>query len=75
MRTRALRWTVGLEQLRALPLAPPSTNDINPILLACLYALFMRFPQLFSLPYFGLLLVYPGVKTYHLFNFFMLFRE
>ncbi len=40
IRTRALRRTAGLEQLRALPLAPPSTNDINSTLLAYLYVLF-----------------------------------
>ncbi len=40
LRTRAFRRTAGLEQLRALPLAPPSTNDINPTLLAWLCGLF-----------------------------------
>ncbi len=32
--------TADLEQLRAFPLALPATNDINPTLLAHLYALF-----------------------------------
>ncbi len=31
---------VDLEQLRAFPLAPAATNDINPTLLASLFALF-----------------------------------
>ncbi len=34
--------TAGREQLHALPLAPPSTNDINSTLLACLHARFIR---------------------------------
>ncbi len=40
LRTRALRRPAGLEQLRVLPLAPPSTNDRNSTLLAWTYAIF-----------------------------------
>ncbi len=39
--TRALRRTANLEQLRALPLAPPATNDIDSTLLACVVCTFL----------------------------------
>ncbi len=41
-RTRALRRTADLEQLRVFLLAPPATNNITLMLLARLFALFMR---------------------------------
>ncbi len=37
---RALTRMANLEQVRAFPLAPPATNDIDSTLLAFLYALF-----------------------------------
>ncbi len=48
----------GLEQLRALPLAPPSANDINSTLLACLCKLFMRFSSVINAAILSVLIWY-----------------